>query len=442
MKGLIITYLLTYGGAAAGVFNPYLGLLVYVAFSILKPASLWYWSVPVGPYSKIIAGGFLIGWVLRGFGKWNFGRAGAIVLAIGGYLLWTFVCYLAAPDKTVAWNYFDEMTKIILPFFVGMTTIDSVRKLKQLAWVIVCCEGYVALEMNQSYLEGFNRLQEEGFGWMDNNCNAIAMVTCMGLALFLALGAPRWWQKGVALGFALLLAHGVFLSFSRGGMLGLGVTGLATFLLIRKKPRHYLFFVLAVLVVLRMAGKEVQERFSTTFAEEKERDGSSEMRLKHWRACRQSILANPILGVGPAHWHLVSPTYGLPPMEAHSLWLQLTAELGLPGFGFLALFYLICVQRLWAIRHDNYVVPDPWLHDAARMVIAALTGFIVSAQFVSMQGLEIPYYICMFGAGVLKVVSNAETARRASERSAPGVGLTRRQPWNPVPAMAGAPMQP
>lgn len=411
MKGLILTYLLTYGGAAAGLFNPYIGLLVYVAFSILKPPSLWFWSVPAAPYSKIIAGGFLIGWMLRGFGRWNFGRGGAIALAIGFYWLWTFAGALIAPAQEVAWNYLDAMTKIILPWFVGMTMIDSVKKLKQLVWVIVVSEGYVALEMNLSYFNGFNRLHEIGFGWMDNNCNAIAFVTCAGLAGFLALGAPRWWQKGIALGFALMLTHAVFLSFSRGAMLALGVTGMISFLLIPKKPRHYLLFALAVAVVLRMAGNEVKQRFSTTFADEKERDGSAQARVRHWTACRQSIAENPILGVGPGHWRVVSPRYGLPPMEAHTLWLQVAAEQGIPGVLFLALFYLICIKRLWPIRHDNYAVSDPWLHEAARMLIASLTGFIVSAQFVSVQGLEVPYFICLFGAGVLKMTSQLDPVR-------------------------------
>jgi hypothetical protein len=44
----------------------------------------------------------------------------------------------------------------------------------------------------------------------------------------------------------------------------------------------------------------------------------------------------------------------------------------------------------------------------------------VSAQFVSLQGLEVPYYVCMFGAGVLKFVSGADAARTAPEGSCPG----------------------
>ena len=36
----------------------------------------------------------------------------------------------------------------------------------------------------------------------------------------------------------------------------------------------------------------------------------------------------------------------------------------------------------------------------ARMVWASLVGFFVSAQFVSLEGLELPYYITLVGLGI------------------------------------------
>ena len=46
MKGLLFTYLLTYGGAVVSLFRPFHGLLIYICFAIIKPEALWYWSVP------------------------------------------------------------------------------------------------------------------------------------------------------------------------------------------------------------------------------------------------------------------------------------------------------------------------------------------------------------------------------------------------------------
>ena len=127
-------------------------------------------------------------------------------------------------------------------------------------------------------------------------------------------------------------------------------------------------------------------------------------------ACLDSIKREPFLGVGPSHWHEVAPTYGLPSMEAHSLWLQATAEVGVPAAGFLMLFYVSCIARLWPLARASHPVPDPWLHELARMVIAALTGFSVSAMFVSLQGLEVPYYVTLLGTGGAQTVLHPGTS--------------------------------
>ena len=37
------------------------------------------------------------------------------------------------------------------------------------------------------------------------------------------------------------------------------------------------------------------------------------------------------------------------------------------------------------------------------MVTASLIGFCVAAQFVTLHGLEIPYYVVLIGAGALKL---------------------------------------
>src|SRR5437870_1297376 len=85
MKGLIFTYVLTYGGAVAAVYDPFVGLMIYICFAIVKPESMWYWSVPAGNYSRIVAIALLAGWLVRGGGKWQFGAARAVVLAVIGY---------------------------------------------------------------------------------------------------------------------------------------------------------------------------------------------------------------------------------------------------------------------------------------------------------------------------------------------------------------------
>jgi hypothetical protein len=52
------------------------------------------------------------------------------------------------------------------------------------------------------------------------------------------------------------------------------------------------------------------------------------------------------------------------------------------------------------------------------MVIGAPVGFMVSVQFVTLSGLELPYYVGLIGAGRLKLLST-QTQQSGSE-PAPG----------------------
>jgi putative inorganic carbon (hco3(-)) transporter len=418
MKGLLFTYVLTYGGAVASLFSPFVGLLIYICFAVVRPESLWHWSIPPGNYSRIIAIALLIGWSLHGFGNWNFGRAKPVVFALCAFWGWSIVSACFAPNHAVAWDFVEAQSKIFLPFIVGMTLVDSVEKLKQVAWVLLLSLGYVALDLNQSYLNGFNRMHLQGFGGMDNNGIAIAMVAGAGLAFFLGIWETNGWRRWLAFAAAALMAHCVMFSLSRGGMLALLITGGVSFLLIPKQPKHYVYFILAVALALRMAGPAVVYRFQTIFADAEVRDESAQSRLDLWANCWMVMLDHPVLGVGPDHWPLIAAQYGWPAgKDGHTLWLQIGAELGFVGVALLIAFYGLCVSGVWYLLRTDHD-PSSWFAGSARMVIASLAGFAVSACFVSLEGLEFPYYVVLLGAGAMKL-SDQTVVSPESEASVP-----------------------
>jgi putative inorganic carbon (HCO3(-)) transporter len=408
VKSLIFTYGLCYGGAAVSLFKPWYGLLVYICFAIIRPELIWQWSFEGGGnFSRIIAVALLVGWAVNGFGNWRFRRAGLTVFALVGFWCWAALsAMLAASNTEVAFQFLVATIKIVLPFVVGMTLIDSQQKLKQLAWVILLSQGFVAWELNLSYFNGFNYLHGYGspqaFGGMDNNCVGIAMVTGAGLAFFMGMYYEGW-RRWLCFACAGLMSHCIMFGFSRGGMVALILVGVVAFILIDKSPKHFAFFAVAVVVGLLLAGPEVRERFAMSFADEAERDFSAQSRVEMWGQCLQLVQENPIFGVGPDHWVFQAMRrFGWgKPKEAHSLWLQTAAEIGIPGVGFLLLFYLGTGLRLLPIARRKVPQATEWDVSVARMVIASLVGFMVSAQFVTLEGLELPYYITMLGGGTL-----------------------------------------
>ena len=203
-------------------------------------------------------------------------------------------------------------------------------------------------------------------------------------------------------------------TFSRGGLLGLIVTGIVGFFLIPKQPRHYFLFAVVILLGLRLAGPSVRDRFMTSFADEKERDVSSRNRILAWSACLGMMAEQPLFGVGPRQFAPNSVRdYGGTGMEAHTLWLQTGAELGIPGLAFLVSFYSLCIWKMIGLIRQKDA--DPAVTNLARMVIASLVGFMVSAQFVSLSGLEVPYYVALAGAGLIMNVKPQEIAEDTEE---------------------------
>lgn len=418
--GLIITLLSTVFGSVVALFRPYYGFLVYVGFSIIRPESLWHWSVPPGNYSRILAIALLIGWAIGGMGNFSLGGARLPVLALVGYFAWAGVCTVFCEFPEVGINFLSNMGKIVLPAIVGLSLINSRRDIFLLSWTIVASLGYVAYDLNMSYFGGFNRLQEVGFGGMDNNSMTIGLVTGVGFAFFLGLSETVWWRRWTAFVAAAFMTHAVFFSFSRGGMLGLIVVGLATLLMIPKTPKNLWMVAIGSISAMTMAGPQVLERFgsitknSMAGVQEEEIEESAESRLHLWGICIRMIAESPIVGKGPDHFikyvqnYPVNTPKGLitypQGKEAHTLWLQIAAEIGLPGVGFLGGYYGLTLLGLWKFtRLDKSDSMGLTPGATARMVWSALVGFVISAQFVSLEGLELPYYVAVVGLGSIKI---------------------------------------
>jgi putative inorganic carbon (HCO3(-)) transporter len=407
VKGLLFTYLLTYGGSAAAVFKPFYGLLIYICFACIRPELLWTWSVPAGHYSRTIAVCMLIGWIRKGCGSWNFLLAWPIVVTFLTYWGWIVVSAFFAANQAVAWSFVDLHSKILFPVLVGITIIERPSELRILAWVLALSLGYLALEANLDYFAGGTMARDQGMGGMDNNCFSISMALGAGLSFFLGVAEKRWQAKLAAWGAAALMVHVPMISNSRGGMLSLVVLGVASFFLLPKRPMSLAAYGLGIVMALQFAGANVWQRFQTVFADSEGRDASAQSRLDLWRHGWDVMKKHPLTGAGPDHWPLLAASYGWRPgKEMHSLWVNAGAELGFVGLGALVMLYFLTIsmsaQFVW--KHST---SDTWQVHAARMSIAGLLGFSVAASFVSLDALEPPYHLVLLAAASLKLGSSS-----------------------------------
>jgi len=404
MYGLILSYVITAAGALGALRYPLFGLYVYVGLAILRPQFIFGFAGDLSNLSLIVGVGILIGWALNGFGSWSLARGRQVVLALLAFFGWFMLSGLQAQDTTASFESFVELSKIVVPFLVGVTMMKGEKDWKPLLWTIVLAQGYVGLEMNMDYLlKGFNTAAE-GFGGMDNNCFGVSLVTVLGLAVALALSSKKWYQRGLAAAAAALILHTTLLTFSRGAMIGLLAVGATAFVMMPKRPMYIGAMLVTVLLAVQFTGPQLAARYATAFGSSSDDlNESSEGRLDLWRDCLTVIEAQPVFGVGPANWRVVAASFGWPEgKSAHSVWMETAAEVGLPGVLALMLFFGGAVVRLWPTARARLTDTNRYEVALASGVILSIVGFVVAGQFVSVPGLEVPYYVTMLGAAMLK----------------------------------------
>jgi probable O-glycosylation ligase (exosortase A-associated) len=419
---LFLTWALTCAGAVLGLLRPFHGLLVYISLSILRPSGFWPDAVPPSNYSRIVAIAVLAGWLLNSPGSWRFGRAKWIFVTLLTYWVWMVICAFLATGQEAAWNVIDGQSKILLPVAVGLILVESYWQLRQLAWVMVICQTMIAFAGHISvYLTHTgNWLGDQGMGGYDNNDLAAGMVLVCGLAFGLGLAETVVWRKWLALTCAALCVHAALMSYSRGGMLGVITCGIVTVILVKGERRHYKIVALAVLVALSLAGPPVRERFSTIYEKGKNTtaDRSAEGRVEYWNKGLEVMCENPVFGVGPGNFRVrwsgagrvnlvAQGNRGTRGQVAHSLWIQTGTEQGFPGLLFLIGMYAITMLELVKLFRQ----PPPeelWYGAVARMALIGLSGFLVSASFLSIANLEQAYFMILFAGGLLKVSGSAQ----------------------------------
>lgn len=169
-------------------------------------------------------------------------------------------------------------------------------------------------------------------------------------------------RKTVFAGILLALLLCLALTYSRGAWVSLAaiVLGLTLFY-----DKRFGFLFLLVPVVLAFYHGQVVERFLSLFSGE---DTSVDLRFALWESTVAMIEEHPLLGVGWGTYFLAYPDYnffiqeeGVLIFHAHNMYLNMPAEVGIPGgLAFLGAFFaqgILC----WKITAmERTASPSPW----------------------------------------------------------------------------------
>jgi len=360
---LVIGILLGVFLALAGLFRPFLGLLVFLSIHFVQPGEL----IPaLAPFRLELVYGALLITVLifrriSGPGPSLLSDRillGAVLLIGTGALSVPFAVWPGGAVQTVI-----EMIKLVALVFMLSLLVDSEDRMRKTLWSIVAVAAWFACSSLSAYYRGqFYVLGDldraEGVNSMVGGPNELAGLLLALLPLLIAL--LRITRNSfariilVTCGVVSLIA--ISLTGSRIAMIGLIVMAIYyTFQSKYKIPTLVACMVIGCLIWTWLP-TPYKTRYLTVehYAKGGQLDASNEFRLQVWRAGRQIFLEYPILGVGAGQF---SNAYGMiylagrhsAWMNPHNLLLQVACELGIVGMS--VVFYF-----LWQIAKGIGVV--------------------------------------------------------------------------------------
>ena len=397
------------------LYSPFYGLLGFSWLAYMRPQDLAWGLAASLPLSKYVALALFAGLLLRG--KVNFIRRGAVPLALLALWAWLLVSCLTATHRDVAFEKFQDITKVILIALMTTVLVTSRNRFRLSIAVIALSLGFLGLKFGlYGILRGgvhFTR----GVGGMigDNNDFALALNMALPLLLFTGMWMQSRWVRWAAYGLVPLTALTVVFTHSRSGFLALAASVLYLTLRSRRKT-----MAIAAIVVLAAVGRLVvpasfYERIASIGNYQE--DGSSMGRLNAWAASFHMANDYPVFGVGLDNFLFMFQYYAPDPDDvhvAHNTWLQVLAEAGYVGLlAYLALFMatwgtLLSTERL-ARRHDIR-----WAGDAAKFLEASTLAFMVGGTFLNRAHFDLLYHVVILSF-CAKRITLGEIAARQDE---------------------------
>lgn len=290
------------------------------------------------------------------------------------------------------------LTSSIIPLFLMSTCITTIKRQHILMWV---CLIAAMLMVHNGHVQ---QSAYEGFGWALNTHSVGYIelgerrITYLGffndpndLGMFLVMNIPfaiYFFHKGksllkltmIAVLFA--LGYGIYLTGSRGSILGAGGLIGVYILVVNAGPKLFISGV----ILSPIAATVVASLQSNI-------DASANGRLEAWYVGIQMLMANPIFGVGKGQFR---EQHGL---VAHNSYIHVAGELGAPGYSLWggALIFTVLTGYLF-IKANKTKVNDKKkkkdeidINDQAfenerllnKALLFSMIGFMITGFFIS-----------------------------------------------------------
>ena len=398
---------------------------VYVATAVGRIHELF----PILGYLKpaLVATALGLGlYALQQRGPRNVGRLrSAATSCLLGLLLWGALSVPGALNQGLAFQSWANYVQTGLLALLLAGSVRTVRDIEQLTLVyFVVTVIYTAVVLSRFQL-GADNWRLSRLYYYDANDFATLIVTAMPFGLYFALSRRRISLRLWALAGLGLLAIGLIRSGSRGGFLAF--LAVVAFVLLRVTTiparTRLAGMVLIVAITFGAASDQYWTQMQTIISPKRDYNlTSDEGRIKIWQRGIGYMTANPVFGVGIRNFQVAEGTIsaqarraerglGVRWGAAHNTFVQIGAELGMPG---LLLLVTLLVQVFLALgraarrfRAGDY---GPEASRLAQTLMASLVGFVVGGFFLSLAYADLLYTLLAFGIGMDKIARSMQRA--------------------------------
>jgi O-antigen ligase len=240
----------------------------------------------------------------------------------------------------------------------------------------------------------------------DENGLSAIIVTGIPFIFFIGSDLKQKWLKYLLLSFIPFGMHAIFLTGSRGGLLGLLVT--VVYILLKSKSKLLFILILpAVIGFYVWQGGDVMKERGESISEYKS-ESSAQNRLTAWEGGLKMIEAYPFTGVGLGSFVSVLPKFiDSPPLVAHNTLVQFTAESGIgAGVCYIAIIILFYANfrsiQNWCEKHAD-TLKNNLIKSLNNATACSFSGFITCSIFLSLNQFEVFYYLILINNSLLSL---------------------------------------
>jgi probable O-glycosylation ligase (exosortase A-associated) len=399
--------------------RPWIGVVTYYFYAILGPQYILFWTFDGLSPSRWVALATIAGIAIKIFSNdcpLSFLKKR---LNFWVFLLWIFVdlsfftgpyvSQVGASDLSPA-QLFSMANTMYFFYLISALILDKQKHLKYLGWAIIVSTIYLTYWANMQYLTqnwrqfDFGRLMgpvspSGGTMYVDQNGFAMVFATGIPFVVYFATEIRRRWLRYVLWATVPLSVHAIFLTGSRGGLVGISVVILTMIFLSRKKFLALPIILLFLVFYQWQAGSIMKSRETTITNYEGE--SSAEGRVIAWKAGYKMILAHPLTGVGLGAFQTAMPDFSTGPARvAHNTFIQIAGESGVAA-GICYLMIIITFFRNWkrvsSWSGDHGDSPEFLaIRRYNKASAASFTGLITCSLFLSLNFYEIFLFLLLF----------------------------------------------